>query len=168
MTFSPFLPQYHDHNITISPFSVESVQVSTSQTYITATAVAPPLFRASPIDPALRDPSDSQPSDRVDSDKENGAGKVQASQENNTNNLTATLGRDISRPSSAASTQSSINHLIHPNGSDIRGVNGHANGGAHPSQSISLNNTRQSLPGLSTLASIASAPTSSLRYAFLR
>lgn len=133
-----------------------------STTLITASTVAPIVYRASPIDPALRDPSESQSSTRADSNKEN---RSISKGETSPRNHHQVLAKDISRPASAASNHSVANQLPPLQNHEPNGANGHTNG-SHSSQPISLNHTRQSLPALSTLASIASAPTSSVRTSF--
>lgn len=104
---------------------------------ITASALAPLIYRASPIDPALRPPS----SQRV---QHLPPFTTAPSADDRAPSPLPPVGNDISRPSST-STQSSSAFLQHHN----------------------INNPQISLPGLSALASIASAPSPQLRYVAL-
>ncbi|PGH16876.1 hypothetical protein AJ79_01520 [Helicocarpus griseus UAMH5409] len=119
--------------------NVEAIAAS-SPVLTTASAVAPVTFGASPIDPALHRSSPSQTRDLP-------IFTPGIQTEASSSSLPPSL-RDVSDPSST-STQSSNASLPTQNPS-----NGDSN---------SLNYS-SSLPGLSALASVASAPTSHLRY----
>lgn len=124
-------------------------------TSITASTVAPLVYRASPIDPTLRAQSASEPQARDLSNY-----TTTSSSEDRMGSLIPTPA-EISRPSST-STQSS--NACHPS----------SGSGLHQSVAVNDNNYsssslhhHSSLPGLSALASVASAPTSQLRYVTL-
>ncbi|MCJ1368113.1 hypothetical protein MMC16_007252 [Acarospora aff. strigata] len=123
-----------DHPTDIdSPEEQRPLLSSHSLSAITASALAPLIYRASPIDPALRPPS----SQRI---QHLSPFTTAPSADDRAPSPLPPVGNDISRPSST-STQSSSAFLQHHN----------------------INNPQISLPGLSALASIASAPSPQLR-----
>jgi hypothetical protein len=113
--------------------------------------VAPLLFRASPIDPALRSPPSTEPSSRDLASYNNSS--LQIDGHATPNNLHPAPGLNSSTPSSESTPSSTT--LPRPSALDSRPD--HNSYGVPPS-----------LPGLSALASVASAPTSQIRYASLR
>ncbi len=136
--------------------NVETTSAST--TTITASALAPLLYRASPIDPVLRT-SSAQP------DLENYHNTTPSIHIENRRTspypAPATFARDISRPSSTSTQSSNIALLRHH---EYNPEQKPLNGAHHSHTSLSQHNHNLSLPGLSALASLASASSAQVRY----
>lgn len=121
-------------------------------TVTTASTVAPLIFRASPIDPTLRSPSSEGPS-----------------QDLATGYQTLTPADGQTPPHGVTTSDYQGHSLPSPDsilpplsGADTQD-SGSGLGNGHFSTTLA---THPSLPGLSALASVASAPTSQLRYVF--
>ena len=113
----------------------------------TASAVAPPLFRASPIDPTYRPPSTPLNESRLE--------EYRIHRSHSPLPPTAVYGKDISRPSSTTLPSSSSLYLSQPQ-FHTRSASLSLGRGYH-------SEPRPALPGLSALASLGGAPP--LRYA---
>jgi hypothetical protein len=128
---------------------------------ITASALAPLLYRGSPVDPILRSASA-----QADFEKYNNTNPSILVDTRATSPYPApgTFARDISRPSSTSTQSSNFALLRQHDYNNLREEHRPLNG-AHYTQSLhSQHNHNLSLPGLSTLASLASASPSQLRY----
>ncbi|GAT26421.1 pH response protein PalF [Aspergillus luchuensis] len=121
----------------------------------TTSTVASLLFRASPIDPALRPPSPSN-SQSQDSNYKHTSSSTdsQPGSRQSTTDTGAGASSASSQYSGTLPEASSLDKYTHSPSSS-------SNGSAFPSS------LGPSLPGLSALASVASAPTSNLRYVYL-
>jgi hypothetical protein len=128
---------------------------------ITASALAPLLYRGSPVDPILRSASA-----QADFEKYNNTNPSILVDTRATSPYPApgTFARDISRPSSTSTQSSNFTLLRQHDYNNLREEHRPLNG-THYAQSLhSQHNHNLSLPGLSTLASLASASPSQLRY----
>ncbi|KAL2008610.1 hypothetical protein VTN00DRAFT_6804 [Thermoascus crustaceus] len=138
-------------------------QASINNTFTTASTVAPLLFRASPIDPALH----SLPSSASQSHDLSSYSTASHSVDSlaTSPGAAAAAAPGISRPSST-STQSSSAFAasvgVEHNGSNSGSGSDSTIGSTYSSYPVS-SSIPPSLPGLSALASVASAPTSQLR-----
>ncbi|KAJ9241589.1 transcriptional regulator family: GATA type zinc finger [Paecilomyces variotii] len=122
-------------------------------TFTTASTVAPLIFRASPIDPTLHPPSSSPAQSR---DLSAYSTKPASIDERSSPRASTAAAAGISRPSSTSPSSNALQP-----GEDNRSSFGSGSGSDHNTPDhLSIS---PSLPGLSALASVASAPTSQLR-----
>ncbi|KAJ9269064.1 transcriptional regulator family: GATA type zinc finger [Paecilomyces variotii] len=122
-------------------------------TFTTASTVAPLIFRASPIDPTLHPPSSSPAQSR---DLSAYSTKPASIDERSSPRASTAAAAGISRPSSTSPSSNALQP-----GEDNRSSFGSGSGSDHNTPyHLSIS---PSLPGLSALASVASAPTSQLR-----
>lgn len=142
---APFYHRYPSfHSVAIGRISTISSN--------TASTVASVLFRASPIDPALHSTS-SAPKSRELSDYNSTASPVDPQSVSR-----QTITSPVTGISSTVAASTEYSGSLPDLGSGVKS-NGNGSGGFPGCSSIP-----QSLPGLSALASVASAPTSNLRY----
>lgn len=128
---------------------------------ITASALAPLLYRGSPVDPILRSASA-----QADFEKYNNTNPPILVDTRATSPYPApgTFARDISRPSSTSTQSSNFALLRQHDYNNLREEHRPLNGTNYAQSLHSQHNHNLSLPGLSTLASLASASPSQLRY----
>ena len=127
----------------------------------TASALAPLLYRGSPVDPILRSASA-----QADFEKYNNTNPSILVDTRATSPYPApgTFARDISRPSSTSTQSSNFTLLRQHDYNNLREEHRPLNGTNYAQSLHSQHNHNLSLPGLSTLASLASASPSQLRY----
>jgi hypothetical protein len=134
---------------------------SASFTTTTASALAPLLFRASPIDSLLRSAAA-----QADLEKYNNTAPSLLVDHRAPSPYPGTYAKEISRPSSTSTQSSNIALLRQHEYNNTREDPGPLNS-PHYNHSLHAqhnHNHNLSLPGLSTLASLASASPSQLRY----
>lgn len=129
---------------------------------ITASALAPLLYRGSPVDPILHSGSA-----QADFEKYNTNPSILVdTRATSPYPAPGTFARDISRPSSTSTQSSNFTLLRQHDYNNLREEHRPLNS-THYGQSLhSQHNHNLSLPGLSTLASLASASPSQLRYVY--
>ncbi|KAJ9301933.1 transcriptional regulator family: GATA type zinc finger [Paecilomyces variotii] len=143
-SFLPPLPPLVDHR------DLRGLDIIT---FTTASTVAPLIFRASPIDPTLHPPSSSPAQSR---DLSAYSTKPASIDERSSPRASTAAAAGISRPSSTSPSSNALQP-----GEDNRSSFGSGSGSDHNTPyHLSIS---PSLPGLSALASVASAPTSQLR-----
>lgn len=120
----------------------------------TASTVASVLFRASPIDPALHSTPSSAPKSHELSDYNSTVSPVDPQSVSR-----QTITSPATGISSTVAASTEYSGSLPDLGSGVKSNGGDGSGGFPGCSSIP-----QSLPGLSALASVASAPTSNLRY----
>lgn len=130
---------------------------------ITASALAPLLYRGSPVDPILHSASA-----QADFEKYNTTNPSILVDTRATSPYPApgTFARDISRPSSTSTQSSNFTLLRQHDYNNLREEHKLPNGAPYTQSLHSHHNHNLSLPGLSTLASLASASPSQLRYVY--
>lgn len=144
------------HGVLLVPTASVETTVWSRTVSKTASAVAPPLFRASPIDPTYRPPSTPLSETRLE--------EYSTGRRDHLRDLrglsplpSAPYGKDISRPSSTHPPNTNSLFLSQPQ-FHTRSASLSLGRGYH-------SEPRPALPGLSSLTSLAGTPPPPLRYA---